>query len=210
MAKVLANINKTVIETVKVKYSLDEYGKGASTTSYDGPAQNWRWYLAYHYHEQTGEEPEQWSGEKDDEGNSTQRLEFVKKWNKTGHHLVFCLGKSRGSRPEVVDSAGFEQQVEERGVFLSRQMANARKNKFRWPHAELTMMWKWLVLLDGIGKVSGALPNSQIREEHEKNIKEREDYARKLKALLEKCGADEDAKVWPVRAVYLAEETMEG
>src|SRR5580765_7114349 len=181
MATINANIDKPVARTVKVRYTLDNYGKGTGGDTYDGASQNWRWYIAYHWYDQTGEEPEGWAKDKDDEDNSTQRLYFVKKWDKVGRHRVSCVGKDRSTRQKV-DWAEKEQQVEEMGTFLERQMAASKKSKLHYPHYELTMMWKWLTLLTAMGKVDGALPTKEIREEHEKRIKELENNAEKLKA----------------------------
>src|SRR4051812_46205616 len=163
MANINASINKAVAKTVKVRYTLDNFMKGSGGSSYDGPSQNWRWYIAYHWYDQTGEEPEGWAGEKDDEGNSTQRLFFVKKWNKVGRHRVSCTGRDRSTR-EKVDFAVHEQQVEEIGTFLDRQMIAARKNKFHYPHYELTMMWKWLTLVTAAAQIAGALPDKETKE----------------------------------------------
>src|SRR5207245_4333608 len=111
---------------------------------------------AYHWYDQTGEEPEGWAGEKDGEGNSTQRLFFVKKWNKVGRHRVSCTGKNRSTKAKE-DLAEHEQQLEERGAVLQRQMERSRKKaKLPNPNNELAMTWKYLTLLDAMGRVDGA------------------------------------------------------
>src|SRR5687768_7064311 len=84
MASIGATPRKPVAKTVKVRYTLGDYAKGQTADATDANAHNWRWYIAYHWYDQTGEEPEGWAKEKDDEGNSTQRLFFVKKWTKVG------------------------------------------------------------------------------------------------------------------------------
>src|SRR4051812_4703093 len=121
MPDIKADIDKPVVKTVKVKYSL-------------APSQDisglWQWFIAYHVNDETGEEPYTWAGNKDDDGNGTRRYFFVKKWSQVGRHMVRCAKRrttSEGkSTKEIIDTAEHEQIVVDEGAFLKDQMKRSK------------------------------------------------------------------------------------
>jgi hypothetical protein len=216
--KISSNLghSRSVAKGVKVTYQLEDYektsfvgGGGGYRSGEEGSLYDWQWWVTYHHLDDDGKDPEVWKKDKDDAGNSTHNLFFTKKWDKVGRHLVRCQAKNRHTKEFVgLDDGGyleFPQQVEELEAILERQMEHAKKEKLPNPNAELTMLWKWLILLDLLGKLQAPYMSPATQKAHGKRIAELENYAEKLKALLNRCSDT----VWPFRGVYLAKESME-
>lgn len=202
---------KSVAKGVTVHYDLVDYDKmGLYESDVINPAQSefdsvdhWRWFIVYNFLDNDGHDPDIWAKNKDDAGNSTRRYKFVFKWGKLGRHQIRC-GATRHGAPQGY--VKYDQQVEELEAILERQMTAERNKRLQNPYGELTMMWKWLYIVDSLGKQQAGKMSAQTQREHKQRIAELESRAEKLKAFLEQFN---DATIQPFRAVYLARESME-
>lgn len=196
---------KTVAKGVKVDYELVGADKSAFNDGSIASTYAWNWFITYHYLDDDGIDSEFWHKKTDDGGHSIENsLLFTRKWDKVGRHLVQCAAKVRGEK-KFAGYASFDQQVAELDAILYRQMEEAKKKNLPNPHAELTLMWKWLYILTELHKQQSGQMTADANERHYKRVNELERNANKLKALLAKC-SDE---IWPFRAVYLAKDSME-
>jgi hypothetical protein len=213
MAEITSSLShaKSVAKDVTVLYTLTDFermgghdiARNNPVDSFDAARDIWRWFIVYNFLDHDGHDPDVWMKNKDDAGNSTRRTQFVFKWGRLGRHQVRC-GAMRDGKPNGY--VKYDQQVQELGAILERQMEEAKKAKLVNPHGELTMLWKWAYILFELGKKqAGTLTASQKRE-HEKRLAEIETRANKLKAFLSQF--NEDA-IYPFHAVYLAKESME-
>lgn len=204
--------HKTVAKGVKAEYELNHYtkiayAKAAVPGAMQGAQYAWNWFITYHYLDDDGIESSTWHKQGDDAGRSTEdSVRFVRKWDKVGRHLVQCAGRDRETKQLVSGAyARFPQQVEELGAILESQMADAKRRKLPHPEVELTTMWKWLYILQELGKQQAGTMSASQKRDHQKRIAELEKQAEKLKALLARCSDT----IWPFHAVYLAKESME-
>ena len=202
--------HKTVADGVKVDYALKNYTRSRFNDGGEGATYAWNWGITYHHLDDDGIEAEAWHEKKDDGGHSIENSTlFTKKWDKVGRHLVWCVAKNRQTKKLLSVTEGgyaqFEQQVEPIRAILERQMQAAKKQRLPHPEVELTMIWKWLYLLDQLGKQQASQMTRAMKDAHAARVAELENYAEKLKALLSKCSD----QIWPFHAVYLAKESME-
>jgi hypothetical protein len=194
-----------VAKGVEVKYTLT--GMSGVPLKQGDPEDTyiWQWFIVYNFVENSADKPETWEKKKDDAGKSTIRhweYPFTFKWGKVGRHQVRCGARHNG---QPVGWVKFEQHVEELESILEWQMQQSKKDRAPNPHAELTMQWKWLSILDELGKQQAGQLTEWQKQEHRKRIATLEKSAEQLKALLNKCSDS----IWPFRATYLAKESME-